>query len=74
MKLYSWPRSTGKCFVCGKSTKLHIHQQCSAAANAKRDEPRNSAVPTTQRQYDESQRKRHAKDYVAGKLPAFMKT
>lgn len=38
---FSYSRQpTGKCFVCGKSTKLPIHQHCGEKLNRKRRKAR----------------------------------
>jgi len=48
---------TGKCWMCGRSTKLHIHQKCGGG-------------PTRSQKQG---RKKAQKSYLAGYVPWFAK-
>jgi hypothetical protein len=62
--------TTGKCYVCKKSTKLNIHQKCGELAEAKGVELTGFRKVTVA-QNTTKKRNANKKKYVSGKLPAF---
>jgi hypothetical protein len=71
MKLEIYPKSgkvRGVCFVCGKSTKLNIHGECSQIADAERKKVA-KGKPQSRDSYERGARKATKKKYSAGELP-----
>lgn len=60
-------QATGKCFVCGRSTKLLIHGECGKKGEQQRVAETNVSPKARRRIYKSAR-----KAYCEGRLPAFM--
>lgn len=67
-----WPKSSGICKVCGKSTKLLIHTPCGLAMDAAKAATKVFGKVTKKHQQTSEDRQAR-KGYKAGKVPWFCK-
>ena len=64
-------KKTGVCFVCGKSTKLLVHQECGKAMDAAKKGNKVAFDKIDQQQHETARHNVAKKQYAAGYVPKF---
>lgn len=76
MKNFMQQKSTGKCYICGKSTKLNIHKKCGESVDAAKKARvvyESKHGPINQQNSENSRHNSTKKKWASGYIPFFCK-